>query len=105
MCHLRGDSTPVFNGGLKNENLYEEARSYFAGDVKCTEFYENKFTLIVDLRGVDDDMVIGTGRKLTGSILLEIEKTATTKNLYCHVFVVSDATVSITDKRFCGVEY
>ena len=70
--------------------------------------YTNKFAVVIDFRAVDNDTVVGSGRKLVGTesgILLDIEKDIMTEDLNCNVMVVSDGLVNIVDKHIQGFEY
>ena len=54
------------------------------------EFYKNKYAIVNDLRTVDDETIVGSGRRLVGTqsgVLLEVEKLETSFDLMCHVFV------------------
>ena len=63
---------------------------------------------MIDLRTVDDENTVHSGRKLVGTqsgVLLEIEKSATSVDLTCHVFVVSDGLITISGTALQKIEY
>ena len=65
-------------------------------NLSTQEFYKDKYAIVIDLKTVDDETVVGSGRRLVGTqsgILLEIEKLATTVDLMCHILVISDGLV------------
>ena len=67
-------------------------------NLSTQEFYKDKYAIVIDLKTVDDETVVGSGRRLVGTqsgVLLEIEKLATIVDLMCHVFVISDGLVSL----------
>lgn len=94
-------------------DMYSEAKRYFADPLRTPfvsrrKFYVDKFACVIDMRTVNDEKVSGSGRKLIGTqagVLLEIEKEATTANLSCHVFVVSDGIVNVVENALQGLEY
>ncbi len=61
-------------------------------------FYKKHFVLVIDLRNIEDNNVYQTGRKLTSTqsgIQLEIQKKATTVDVDCHIFIMSDGMVQV----------
>ena len=64
------------------------------------EFFKSKHTFVLDFRTVPEVDVVYTGRHLLGTqsgLLVEIKKTATTKDLKAYIFCVADATAYITN--------
>ena len=58
------------------------------------------------MRVVNDKNVISGGKQILNTqdgITIEIEKKATTKDLTCYMFVVSDGLINITDKTVTRV--
>ena len=112
---IEGNPNSVYSQGLVRSEVYDEARRFF-GSSSCTnndnlsklEFLKNKYAIVVDLRTVNDENVVHSGRKLVGlqsGILLEIEKSATSVDLLCHVFIVADGNIVISGQRFQKVVY
>ena len=64
--------------------------------------------MVIDLRTVDEENVVHSGRKLIGTqagVMIEIEKLATSVDLYCYVFVVADGKVGIINQKLKTLEY
>ena len=88
-----------FFGSQKNKNN---------DNLEEIDFLKSKYCVVVDMRTVDEENVVHSGRHLKGvqsGILIKVQKLATSTNLFCHVFVVSDGKVEISDQRFKSVEY
>ena len=110
---VEGNSNDIYSDGLMKRKMYDKARRYFGSkdvkdNVSCREYYTNKFAMVIDFRTVDDDTVVGSGRRLMGTqsgILLEIEKDVMTENLNCHVMAVAHGLVNIVDKQTQSLEY
>ena len=65
-------------------------------DMTEERFY-NKFALVIDLKNNGDNSAMGSGCKVVDTktgVQLAITKEATTKDVRCEIFVLSDATVS-----------
>ena len=109
---VEGVPNAVYNQGMKKDKLFKEARRFFLnrkGDVmEIDDFYSNHFALVIDMRTFNDGNVVGSGKKLINAqsgILLEITKEATSKNVICHTYVVSDGIVNIVNKTLQSIEY
>jgi hypothetical protein len=71
-------------------------------------FKDRKFALVIDLRTLNDAGTFGNGAKIQNTqsgILVEITKKATTANVVCHMFVLSDGVIGIENGQFTGVQY
>ena len=106
---IDGSTNVLYSGGegaLTKVGMYEGARDFFLDNEQNTItqeqfFCDNKFALVIDLRTVSDKNVIANGREIINTqegVVLEIEKSATTKDLTCYMFVISDALINIQDK-------
>ena len=112
---IEGNPNSVYSQGLVRSEVYDEARRFFGSTTDASndnltklEFLKNKYAIVIDLRTVNDENVVHSGRKLVGvqsGILLEIEKSATSVDLLCHVFVVADGHIVISGRRFRKIEY
>ena len=112
---IEGNPNSVYSQGLKRSQIYEEAKRFFGTQKDKTNdnltklnFLKSKYALVIDMRTVDEENVVHSGRLLVGTqsgLLIEIEKLATSVDLLCHVFVVSDGKVEMSDQRFVRVEY
>ena len=107
---VEGIPNYVYNQGMKKDKLFKEARRLFLNrkrDVmEIDDFYSKHFALVVDMRTFNDGDVVKSGKKLINAqsgILLEITKEATTKDLLCHSFVVSDGMVHFTNKTLQSI--
>ncbi len=64
---IDGDPNAVYSKGMKTNDLYREAKRVFkVRDTDMTEerFYDNKFTLVIDLRNNSDNSAMGSGCKV-----------------------------------------
>ena len=112
---IEGNPNSVYSQGLKRSQIYEEAKRFFGTQKDKTNdnltklnFLKSKYALVIDMRTVDEENVVHSGRLLVGTqsgLLIEIEKLAMSVDLLCHVFVVSDGKVEMSDQRFVRVEY
>ena len=76
--------------------------------MKITDFYDNRYALWIDLRTTCDKNSTGDGKKLVqtqSGVLLEIKRTATAKDLLCHIFILSDALLEISGGDFSNISY
>ena len=112
---IEGNSNSVYNQGLERSQIYDKAKRFF-GSAKDTNndnllkenFLKNKYAVVIDLRTVDEENVVHSGRKLIGTqagVMIEIEKLATSVDLYCYVFVVADGKVGIINQKLKTLEY
>ena len=63
---------------------------------------------MVDLRTYEDSYAVGIGKRLVNTqsgVLLEIKKLATTANVMCKIFVISDGMLSILNKDLEKIQY
>ncbi|CAB4024906.1 Hypothetical predicted protein [Paramuricea clavata] len=103
----------VYSQGIPKTRLYEEARRLFGTDEishqTLTSFFKDKkFALVIDLRTVNDSNTYGNGaiiQNTQSGILVEITKKATTANLVCYMFVLSDGVIRIANGQQAGVKY
>ena len=109
---VEGVPNVIYNQGMYKDKLFVEARRLFLNkeedDMEIDDFYSKHFALVVDMRTFNDGTVVGSGKKLVSTqsgILLEITKEATTKDVMCYVFVVSDALVTFENKTMKDIEY
>ena len=107
---IDGNPNSVYSQGLTKSEIYNEARRFFGkakdinnDNLSKLDFLKDKYALVIDLRTVDQENVIHSGRNIIGvqsGILIEIEKLVTSVDLLCHVFVVADGSVSIKNLKF-----
>ncbi|CAB3992192.1 Hypothetical predicted protein [Paramuricea clavata] len=110
---VEGVPNAVYSQGIPKTRLYGEARRLFGtGEINhqtLTTFFKHKtFTLVIDLRTVNDVSTFGNGAKIQNTqsgILVEITKKATTANVVCHMFVLSDGVIGIENGQLTGVQY
>ena len=111
---IDGSTNQVFSGGsggIGKTGMYRAARDFFLDHteevITPKQFFcDNKFALVSDLRVVNDKNVISGGKQILNTqdgISIEIEKKATSKNITCYMFVVSDGLINITDKTVTRV--
>ena len=111
---IEGVPNSVYSQGIPKSRLHEEAGRLFGRYHNCEksvpirDFYKDQFACVVDLRTYEDSNVFGVGRKLVNTqsgVLLEIKKLATTANVLCKIFVVSDGLLNIRNKNLERVQY
>ncbi len=108
---IDGDPNAVYSKGMKTNDLYREARRVFNvkdSDMTEEKFYDNKFALVIDLRNNGDNSAMGSGCKVVDTktgVQLAITKEATTKDVRCEIFVLSDAAVSTVGRSFGRLDY
>jgi hypothetical protein len=71
------------------------------------KFYKDGFALVIDLRSTQDDTT-GGGKKIMNTqsgVLLEITKKATTADVQCNIFVVSDALPNFANRDLSSIQY
>ena len=106
LISVDGNPNAVYSRGMKTNDLYREARRVFhVEDTDMTEerFYDNKFALVIDLRNNADNSAMGSGCKIVDTktgVQLAIKKEATTKDVKCEIFVLSEASVPSVDRSF-----
>ena len=71
--------------------------------------YTDKYALWLDFRTIDDNRLHGSGRRLENTsegIRLQITKKAESAGkLSCHLYIVQDAQINISDAQFLNVVY
>jgi len=96
--------------------MWEEARNLFVKEKNKTEhmdltkFYTgDRFGLVIDMRTMADQNMHGSGKRIlnsTDGVQLEIErKTEGSGDVKCHVFIISDAQLSLMGRQFEDVQY
>ena len=106
---IEGKANSFYSQGLTKSRIYEEARRFFGNNTNaCVDnldklsFLKNKYALVVDLRTVNQQYVIHTGRKIIGTQaggMLNIEKSSMSADLTCHIFVIADGTIYFKDLK------
>ena len=100
---IRGGPNIIYSQKLPNKRMFEEAQRLFENDMKnpqmkALNFYKDKYSLWIDLRTTSAKDTCGEGIIETqNGILLEINKKATTKDVECHIFIISDASVNFSN--------
>lgn len=72
------------------------------------KFYKSGFALVIDLRSIQDNRNVATDKKIVNTqsgVLLEITKKATTANVMCRVFVMSDGLVNFMNNGLQSIQY
>ncbi|CAB3991354.1 Hypothetical predicted protein [Paramuricea clavata] len=75
--------------------------------MSISKFFSNGFALVIDLRSTQDDTT-GGGKKIVNTqsgVLLEIKKRATTADVQCNIFVVSDALLNFANRDLSSIQY
>jgi hypothetical protein len=113
---IEGVPNSVFSQGLPKSRFFEEAKRFFCpmceksmADeyMSIDKFYKDGFALVIDLRSIQDDPT-GGGKKIVNTqsgVLLEITKKATTADVQCNIFIVSDALLNFVNKGLSSIQY
>ena len=102
-----GDSNVIFQNGLKEPELYNEARREFGkgelSTITKAEFFKDKFCICLDLRTHEDNEIVGSGESNTISrtqsgftIHMEL-KSGRSKKLTADIFLVSHGSAQIQE--------
>ena len=110
---IEGVPNMIYSQGLPKKRIFEEAQRLFEYDmndpqIKITDFYDDKYALWIHLRTTSDKNSTGDVKRLKqtqSGVLLEIKRTATTENLMCHIFILSDALLNLNGGEFSNIEY
>jgi hypothetical protein len=113
---IEGVPNAVFSQGLPKNRFFEEAKRFFCpmceksmADefMSISKFFSNGFALVIDLRSTQDDTT-GGGKKIVktqSGVLLEIKKRATTADVQCNIFIVSDALLNFANRDLSSIQY
>ena len=107
---IEGVPNALYTNALEKAGFYESARDFFLdyefNTVTPREFFKDKFALVVDMRAVNDKNVYGNGREIINTqagVTFEINKRATTKDLTCYMYIISDGMIDIQNKQIIRV--
>ena len=105
---IGGVPNSVYSHGLERWMIYEEAKRFFGKsgpscfeNVSKLNFLKSKYTLVIDMRTVNQQYVIHTGRRIVGSqsgVFLNIEKDKMDSDLMCYVFGIADGNIVIKNR-------
>ena len=101
---IEGTPNQIYGQGIPKNMFYGNGVENSLITLKS--FYKNHFALVVHLRAIEDNSVYQTGRKLTSTQSgkqLEIQKKATTKDVDCHIFMISDGMVQVIGNALSSV--
>ena len=102
---------------------YDEALKYFAEgrlanevqaqlqlyDVSLGEYLDNKYTLWLDFRTIDENELRGTGRQIgntSGGITVQVEKKAESPGaLKAYIYLIMDARLNIQSGAYISAVY
>jgi hypothetical protein len=111
--NIDGMPNKLYSKGMIQSDFWTAIikRMGLTDNVTQEDFYESKFALWLDLRTYPDDSIHGNGLMLNETkdgVKLEIARTssgAAGDTTTCHMFVVSDAMVTIKDKGLLNIIY
>ncbi len=109
---VEGVSYKIYKRGYQQRHLYEEACRHFKKSeqeslVDVESFFTDKFGLWIDLRYIEENNLHITGLNLQNTkdgVQIELERDTTT-DFKMHIFVASDAALTIQDYKFKEVFY
>ena len=108
---IEGVPNALYTKSMGKHEMYDSAKAFFCefgkdSEITPREFFKDKFALVIDLRTVEDQDIFANGREILNTqdgVAIQIKKKATTKDLTCYMYVVSDAQVSIQNKNLIRV--
>ena len=108
-----GHSNAIWENGLKEAELYNEARRVFGkgelSTITKADFYKDKFCICLDLRTHEDNKIVGSGQDYTisrtqaGFTVHMTLKTGRTKKLTADIFLVSHGQAQIQENSLKSV--
>ena len=112
---VNGAPNKLYNNGLDNKDLWEEASRFFMKKTNKTQhmnlkkvYTGDRFGLLIDLKSMAANEMHGSGVRLVNTkdgVLLEIERTASgSGNVNCHIFTISDAQFNVQGRQLQSVE-
>jgi len=113
---INGSPNMIYNNGIKDKDMREEASRFFVKEknktenMNLTKFYtDDKFGLVIDMRSMASQAMHGSGTRLvnsTDAVQLEIERSKKGSGVVnCHVFVISDSQFNIAGRQLESVQY
>ena len=104
---IEGVPNALYTKSMEKHEMYDSAKAFFTEFGKNTEitpreFFKDKFALVIDMRTIVDQDIFANGREILNTqdgVAIQIKKKATTKDLTCYMYVVSDAQVGIQNKN------
>ena len=103
----KGDSNVIYQNGLKEPELYNEARRVFGKEELSTitkaNFFKDKFCICLDLRTHEDNEIVGSGesntiRRTQAGYTIHMElKTGRSSKLNADIFLVSHVSAQIQE--------
>lgn len=111
---IEGVPNMVYSQGIPKSRLWEEAKRLFGQKLDYDQhmtvqkFYKDGFALVVDLRSIEDNAKVATGKKIVNTqsgILMEISKKVTTVDVMCRLFVLSDGLVNLINNDLQSIQY
>ena len=105
----------LYNNGIETRDIWAEVSRFFMKEkskpqyMTLEKFYtKNKFGLLIDLRSMASQEMHSSGIRLVNStdgIQLEIERDAKgSRQVNCHVFVISDTQANILNSKLESVQ-
>ena len=108
-----GDSNVIYQNGLKEPELYNEARRVFGkgelSTITKADFFKDKFCICLDLRTHEDNKIVGSGesntiRRTQAGFTIHMElKTGRSKKLNADIFLVSHGSAQIQENSLRSV--
>ena len=102
-----GDSNVIYQNGLKEPELYNEARRVFGkgelSTITKADFFKDKFCICLDLRTHEDNKIVGSGesntiRRTQAGFTIRMElKTGRSAKLNADIFLVSHGSAQIQE--------
>lgn len=107
-----GVNSQLFDGGMLPHRQWDEITKGFArkgreSSTGLTTFLRTRYGLWLDFRTSDDHTVHGSGRKIDGSIVLQLTNIpeAGHDTIICYVYLLMDGQLNIAGGRMIGKIY
>ena len=111
---LDGQTSVLYDEGLKPEHLYDNAFNYFSRsletDLDLNAFFVSKFCLLVDFRTLRSHLHHDSGVSLANKskgISLYIQRKQSDKDepISCYIYILQDSKIEFKNDRISAVMY
>lgn len=113
---INGAPNKLYSNGLLGTDVWDAVQTFFSKkggrtqNIDMKKFYTgDKYALLVDLRSMDSHNMHGSGTRALNSnegVQLAIERKGSgSGSVNCHVYVISDAQMDISERQFKSVMY
>jgi hypothetical protein len=106
---IGGKPSKLYNDGILPTDIWVNAinRYGLTDNITQKQFFTDKYCVWIDFRTFHDNLLHGAGipNNVDNGISLAISRTATTKNLKCHMYIVNDAVFEVQNNNLKSIVY